>query len=135
MFGDKNREIVNDFFNYFSSGDSVSVLKLLDEDVVWQAMGTMGGDPMSVKRNKQEIADLVHKMHTTIKNGIKLTPLAFTCEGERVAVEVQGKGVVIASGKSYDNFYHFLFVIKDDRIVEIKEYMDTLHAKCVFIDK
>ncbi len=135
MSCEQNKKTVTDFFNAFSKGDKATALALLDEAVTWQAMGTVGGDPMSVTRNKQEIGALLMQMHQDIKNGLQLTPLAWTCEGDRVALEMEGKGVVIATGKSYDNFYHFLIVLKSNKITTIKEYMDTLHTKRVFIDK
>ncbi|WP_276153034.1 MULTISPECIES: hypothetical protein [unclassified Sulfitobacter] len=34
----------------------------------------------------------------------------------------------------YNNLYHFLFVFRDAQIVSVREYMDTLHVKSVFID-
>ena len=135
MFGKKNKKIVTEFFEYFCKGNSDAALNLLDENMTWQAMGTMGGDPMSITKNKEEIGKLITKMNNTIKDGIQITPTGWTCEGDRVAVEAEGKGVVMATGKNYDNFYHFLFVINDGKITQVKEYMDTLHAKSVFIDK
>lgn len=135
MGTEENKKIVTDFFDAFAKGDRETASDLLDEAVVWQAMGTVGGDPMSIMRNKKEIGDLLVKMKQDIQDGLTLTPLAWTCENDRVALEMEGKGVVMATGKSYDNFYHFLIELEGGKIVKIKEYMDTLHAKCVFVDK
>ena len=135
MKEEKHKKIVTQFFDAFSKGKKETALDLLDETVIWQAMGTMGGDPMSILRNKEQIGELITKMSDTIQDGLKLSMMGWTCEDERVAVEVEGMGVAKATGKSYDNFYHFLIVFKEEKIVQIKEYMDTLHAKCVFIDK
>ncbi len=135
MKEEHNKKIVTDFFDAFSKGKKETALDVLDESVIWQAMGTMGGDPMSILRNKAQIGELITKMHQDIKDGLKFTMMGWTCEGDRVAVEVEGMGVVKATGKTYDNFYHYLIEFKGNKIVQIKEYMDTLHAKSVFIDK
>lgn len=50
-----------------------------------------------------------------------------------MAVEVESCGVK-ADGVIYNNLYHFLFVFRDAQIVSVREYMDTLHVKSVFID-
>jgi ketosteroid isomerase-like protein len=34
-------------------------------------------------------------------------------------------------GRNYDNRMHILFVVRDGKIVESKEYHDTLHASLV----
>jgi ketosteroid isomerase-like protein len=53
---------------------------------------------------------------------------AMTAEGERVAVEAKSEGVH-TSGARYHNRYHFLLVVRDGRITELKEYLDTEHAR------
>ena len=37
------------------------------------------------------------------------------------------------SGKPYNNKYHFLLKIKDNKILELKEYMDTQLAAKVLL--
>jgi ketosteroid isomerase-like protein len=32
------------------------------------------------------------------------------------------------NGKTYQNLYHFLFVVRDGKIQSVKEYLDTMHA-------
>ncbi len=135
MKEEKHKKIVTQFFDAFSKGKKETALDLLDEAVIWQAMGTMGGDPMSILRNKEQIGQLITQIHTDMQDELKFTMMGWTLEDERVAVEVEGMGVVKATGKTYDNFYHYLIVFKEDKIVQIKEYMDTLHAKSVFVDK
>ena len=56
---------------------------------------------------------------------------ALTAEGERVAVEAGSLGKHV-SGKIYNNHFHILMVIRDGKVQEWKEYMDTMHANDVF---
>lgn len=50
-----------------------------------------------------------------------------TAQGERVAIEMTGHAP-LKNGKVYDNRYHFLFVVRDGVIVEMREYCDTRAA-------
>ncbi len=133
---DRNKKMVTAFWEAFSKGDGKTTGKYLADTATWEAMGTVGGDPMSVVRNKEEIMNLAIQMKTDMApKGLTLTPIGWTCQDSRVAVEMEGTGVLAVDGKSYDNRYHFLIEIVDHKIASIKEYMDTLHAKRVFIDK
>ena len=49
---------------------------------------------------------------------------------DRVAVEAECLGEHV-SGKTYAQRYHFLFVIRDGKIHEMREYFDTMHANDV----
>lgn len=51
-----------------------------------------------------------------------------------VAVEMKSFGE-LANGKVYNNCYHFLITLLDGQIVALREYLDTYHAKLVFIDE
>ena len=50
--------------------------------------------------------------------------LGITAEGDRVAVEVESRFHTV-NGALYNNRYHFLFVIRDGKIVRFNEYLDT----------
>jgi len=45
MSTERNREIVRSFFERFSAADVEGALDLLDDTVVWQAMGREGSLP------------------------------------------------------------------------------------------
>ena len=131
----RNQKMVIAFWEAFTEGNGKATGKYLADDVTWEAMGTVGGDPMSTVRNKEEIVALAVKMKKTMAQGLTLSPVEWTCQDKRVAVEMEGTGVVAANGKGYHNRYHFVIEIEEHKITKIKEYMDTLHAKRVFVDK
>ena len=39
----------------------------------------------------------------------------------------------LTNGRVYDNRYHFLFEVRDGQIKRIREYLDTEHARAVFL--
>ena len=130
---DTNKQIVAAFFERFSAGDTSGALELLDDAVVWRAMGREGGLPMSGERDRQAIGALIEDVKAGFPDGMKLTPTGWTADGDRVALEMESYAVK-ANRTVYNNFYHFLAIVSDGRITAIREYLDTLHVKRVFID-
>jgi ketosteroid isomerase-like protein len=58
------------------------------------------------------------------KDGLAMTVLNITAEGDRVSAEVQGQSQLV-NGSSYNNLYHFLFKLRDGKIEYAKEFVDT----------
>jgi ketosteroid isomerase-like protein len=54
-----------------------------------------------------------------------------TAEGDRVAIEATGRGR-LRNGRDYDNSYHFLMIVRDGRVLSVREYMDSQHVADVF---
>ncbi len=133
MHAGTKKALVQSFFEYFSAGNAIQALELLDDTAVWQAMGQEGGLPMSGKMDKEAIGKTILWVRETLPQGLKFTYLAWTVEGERVAVEMEAHGVK-ANGIEYKNCYHFLILIPNHKITVLREYMDTLQVKRVFID-
>jgi ketosteroid isomerase-like protein len=55
----------------------------------------------------------------------KLTYREITAEDDRVSVVADGT-MPLKSGGSYDQTHHWLFKFRDDKVVEILEYIDIL---------
>jgi ketosteroid isomerase-like protein len=66
-------------------------------------------------------------------DGLRFRIRSMTAEDDRVAVEAESEGVH-ASGRPYRNQYHFLMVIRDGKVRQLKEYLDTMHAQEVLVE-
>lgn len=133
MSTEQHKQIVAEFFQRFSEADVPNALEFLNDSVVWKAMGREGDLPLSGERNKEAIGGLIEDVKAAFPMGIQLTPTGWTCEGNRVAVEMESYAEK-PNGTIYNNFYHFLLIVVDGKITLIKEYFDTLHVKEVFLD-
>jgi uncharacterized protein len=60
----------------------------------------------------------------------QVTVTGITAEGERVAVEAEGR--FERPGLVYRNSYHYLFIVRDGRIASGKEYFDNAAAAAAF---
>lgn len=118
---ENNKRLVQKFFDAMNSGDSQAIIDAYAEDgYVW----TMGETLISGKFNKQQIEQASAAIFDSFPEGISFTITGITAEGERVAVEAESSGKHV-SGQPYSNSYHFLFIFRDDKLVVLKEYMDT----------
>ena len=119
----QNKEVVSDFFERFSEGEIDAAFEMVSDDVGWWVPGDL---PFSGTKTKTEYLQVVAAIQTGFPGGLQLNPTSMIAEGNKVAVEVASYGDHV-SGKTYTNKYHFLITIKDHKLVDVKEYMDTLH--------
>ncbi|WP_208379112.1 nuclear transport factor 2 family protein [Cumulibacter soli] len=129
---DDNRKLIERFMVDFSSGGPEKIAEYLADDATWWTAGSLEG--LSGTLGKQDWVKGISGVASLVKGGaITLSPKAFTTGGDRVAVETESYAE-LNNGRVYQNQYHFLFVVRDSKIVEAKEYMDTDHARKVFLD-
>jgi len=124
---DANKAIARKFFEYLSAGDVNGLLSIYSDDFTCWTAGSL---PFSGTHPRDEIAAMLNGVTSVFPKGWRFTVRAITAEGERVAVEAKCLGEHV-SGKTYNQKYHFLFVIRDGKIREMREYFDTQHANDV----
>ena len=124
-----NKAVVRRYFKAIEDADYETIEKLLADEVrFWLPPSVPDGVEFAgrheVMRNIVEsiagLYDVRVGLHPEIQN--------LTAEDDRVAAELVIRGRSKASGKDYENHYHFLFVISDGRIAEFHEHLDTLYA-------
>ncbi len=127
MSTEENKKIVADYFAKRSAGDARAFDHFADS-ATWMIMakGPMGGT-----KSKAELVQIAAQNTARFEAPIRLTVTGLTAEGERVAVEAQGYAR-LKNGKTYENNYHFLFIVRDGKIQMGKEYCDFHHAMEVF---
>lgn len=127
----QNKELIADFMEVFSKGDVEAILSYLSPTATWWVAGTIDG--ISGTKSKAEFGEMLSSLSTATTTGvIRLTPLAWTAEGERVAVETESYAEM-TNGRVYNNLYHFVFVVRDSKIESVKEFLDTEHTRAVFL--
>ena len=93
-----------------------------------------GDNAIGGTRTKKEIVEFAKGILAAFPNGITFNITGMTAEADRVAVEVSGESIH-ASGQSYNNKYHFLLIIRDGKIIQLKEYMDTQLAAKILLNE
>ena len=100
-----------------------------DDFRIW----TLGSLPFSGSGDKASAVAGMPAVLDLFPDGLAFSIVAMTAEGDRVAIEATSEGTTIL-GRVYKQEYHFLMRVRDGKIVEWKEYMDTEHARKVLVD-
>jgi ketosteroid isomerase-like protein len=74
--------------------------------------------------DKPRLLELAGMVRTAFPRGLVLKVKGLVAEGDKVAAEVESTGIHV-SGRPYANQYHFLITIRDGRVLECREYLDT----------
>lgn len=125
-----NKAIVVDFFATFSKGDVPGVIERLHDDGSWWVSGAIEG--MSGTYPKATLAGLLDGARVLYREGaLQIRPTSMTAEDDRVAVEATSFATM-EDGRVYANRYHFLVTVSDGKVKNVREYMDTIHARETF---
>ena len=133
MSAEENKHVVLSFFENFSAGKVDAALAMLADTATWWVAGNPEQFALAGTRTKAQFAELVNGIGAAMPKGLRVTLKGLTAEGERVAVEAESYGET-ATGKIYNNLYHFLFEVRGGKIQAVREYLDTMHAKAVLVD-
>ena len=125
---DNNKKLVEDFFRILSSGSQDYLDFYTEESNIW----TAGENASGGSRSKGEVVGFAKSILDSFPEGITFKVVNLVAENDCVAAEVEGSAMHV-SGKPYNNKYHFLLKIKDNKILELKEYMDTQLAAKVLL--
>jgi ketosteroid isomerase-like protein len=126
-----NKQLVAEFMEVFSAGDVEGILGFLADSATWWVAGTMEG--ISGTKDKAAFGQMLSAISESTRTGaIRLTPHAWTAEGDRVAVETESY-TELKNGRVYNNLYHFLFEVRDGKIQSVREYLDTEHTSAIFL--
>lgn len=118
---ERNKQLAREFFAALSRGDVAAIVDAYAEDGTVQ---TMGNTLISGVFTKSQIRQAAGAIFDAFPHGLEFTIHHLTAEEDRVAVEAESRGMH-ASGKLYNNKYHFFMRYRDGKLVQLKEYMDT----------
>ena len=125
-----NKALVKRFFETFSTGNVPAIIAAMAPDGTWWVSGKLDG--MSGSYTAAGLAPLLEGANAGYKaRALKITPTGMIAEGDKVAVEASGFAELL-DGRAYDCQYHFLVTVRGGKIGDVKEYMDTQHAKETF---
>lgn len=129
---ESNKAIAKEYFARIAAGDAQGTADLFADDGVIKVMGNTLLPKET--RGREAIAGMIGMLPQFFpETGLKVTGDIFTAEEDRVAI-IGHSEAVHASGKPYNNNYHFLLTIRDGKILESREYLDTEMVTDVFFD-
>jgi uncharacterized protein len=119
-----NKRVVARFFDDLSAGNAPGAFGAMADSATWWVLGNFA---LSGTKTKAQFMQLAADLMSKIDGGLTVKPTGITAEGDRVAVEAESYAKM-KNGKTYQNRYHFLCVVRDGKIQSVREYLDTMHA-------
>ena len=130
MSTEQNKAVVRTWFDAVNRGDEPAILATLSEDFAFVAMAR-SPEWLKYRWGRQEFAAAPRAMSTLMKTPVVMEIVGMLAEGDSVAVEAKTDSL-LNNGKVYDNAYHFVFVIRDGLITEVREYCCSYLVEDVF---
>jgi ketosteroid isomerase-like protein len=125
-----HKAVITTFYSLMNERRFDEMWALFTEDATWAGGGRESRFAAGIDHMKTVI---VNPIPIFVTGGIDFTVHNTIAEGDFVAAEVESYAELV-NGAVYNNHYHMLFRFRGSKIVEVKEYADTLHAKEVFVD-
>lgn len=122
----RNRAAALAVMKAISEGDSAALFSMYAPNArFWQVgkrLDTAGWHDM------ESTGRIAAKVFARMAGPPNFTILSVTADGDRVAIEAESNTQLV-DGSPYQNQYHFLIRFNaDGRVLEFKEYLDTLYA-------
>lgn len=115
-----SKNVVRQWFDAVNRGDEQGILDVLTDDFLFRAMAR-SPKWIQYRWGKAEFAAAPKAMGTVMKRPVVMEIVGMIGEGNEVAVEACTDGE-LNNGKIYDNAYHFVFVVRDGQIAQVREY-------------
>jgi ketosteroid isomerase-like protein len=126
-----NEQLIRDYFAALSRSDLDQLERLFAPDARIRFAGGTGAEQELVFDREGVMIDLRENLGKLYDADFGIQPeiQSLVAQGDKVAVEVRIRGRAASTGAPYDNQYAFFFTIRDGRIVESHEHLDTVYAR------
>ncbi|MGI8881442.1 MAG: nuclear transport factor 2 family protein [Jatrophihabitans sp.] len=120
-------EVLKAYLAALTAGDLDAIARSFARDATWTLHGTL---PLAGTRvGRDRIMEFLVGAGGLFQPGTqRFTFGEITVQDDRAVLEWRVQGVAEATGLTYDNSYCGVFVIRNREIVEVREYLDSLHA-------
>ena len=130
---EQGKKVVQQFWDDFSAGDFEGAFQLLADDIVLTVQGSHGLS--GTYRGKDELRSKVLEPELELIEPLKVTVQELIAEGNTVVCLAAGSTRAKKTGKPYNNQYAMVYRIRNGKIAEIIEYLDTALTETVMFGK
>jgi ketosteroid isomerase-like protein len=123
MSTQENVQVVKDFFAAMGRGDEPGLLALSAEDIEWIIPGD--GWPLAgTHRGHAGLANVLKKASEAVETSYPKPP-EYVAQGDRVLVIGLAEGKIKATNKAFEDHWVFAITVRDGKLTNIREYIDT----------
>jgi uncharacterized protein len=119
----ENKKLMQELFADLAKGDSASYLAQLADDFRLTVTGQYSWS-QTFEGKERAVRGLYAYVRSRLKGPGKTVAHRFIADGDLVVVEARGD-MVTKEGEKYDNHYCLVYRLRDNKIVEMREYQDS----------
>ena len=117
-----NVQLLKEYLGALQASDGEKMAGMLHPDLhYWVSPGSA----FSGTHHKASLLALLRAIFDAQAGPTELTFREITAQDDRVSVVADGR-MPLKTGGSYDQNYHWLFKFRDEKVVEVLEYVDIL---------
>ena len=126
MSAEQNTKVVQEAYAAFGRKDIPALLKLVSDDVDWQAVvGTSSAVPTSGRRmGRAQVEQFFGQLAESV-DFKQFEPREFIAERDKVAVLGYYAADAIATGRGWSSDWVMVFTVQNGKIVQFREYADV----------
>ena len=121
---EQNRNIVEQVYNNFKSGNIEALLNLMSNDVTW-TLPEMEGVPFAGRRSGRASVGEFFATVGASQEPLKFEPRELIAEGDKVVALGSYEWRLIANGREFSGDFAHAWTIRDGKVVAFHEYTDT----------
>ncbi|HLN99143.1 MAG TPA: nuclear transport factor 2 family protein [Pyrinomonadaceae bacterium] len=121
---EQNKAIVQQAYNNFKTGNIDALLGLMADEVSW-TLPDMAGVPFGGKRSGRSAVGEFFSLIGGSQDSLRFEPTRLIAEGDMVVALGSSDWRVKANKREFGGDFAHVFKIRDGKIVEFNEYMDT----------
>ncbi len=119
-----NKRLVTEWVEALDAGDTDRVCSMYAEDLYYYVVGKW---PLGGHFDRDYMENNCADIFTVFPEGLRFEAVRMVAEGDWVCLEMRSGGHHVG-GTEYGNHYTYWFEIRDGKITQLKEWLDTLHA-------
>ncbi len=120
MSAEDNKSTVLKWVEASNRGDTDLIMTQLSDDFMFKGMARRP-EWLQYRWNKDEFAKTPGAQQQLLATPINFKVVGMIAEGDQVSLEATSDAV-LKNGKKYDNAYNLVFMFKDGKISEVREY-------------
>lgn len=131
LFDMENLNVIQELYKNFGEKKMEAVINAFDKDVVW----IRPGEPVIPFSGVFKGIEGLGKMFTIISQTVRIKSMnhqKMIAQDDMVVVIGSDSADVIATGKSYTSEWVYLYTLKNEKIVHVQVYIDTLELSKAF---
>ncbi len=128
-----NKQLVLDFWKYFSLGDKNSLSNIMTVDATFTVIGRENGFEGIGEMSVPDLLETIDWITDVMPKGLVYSIKSMIAENDRVSAEDESYGVT-TNGEEYRGLYSFVFEIENGKIKTVREYLETIHAQQILIE-